>query len=391
MQISDLVYIDETGYHYADYPTFLEYEKQKYRGIYGADVYLEDDSQDGQLIAIRAQGNFDMAAVGASTYNSFSPSTAQGVGLARNVKINGIVKRVATNSTVDLDIGGTAGTTITSGVATDNLNQKWNLPLTVIIPLSGTITVTATAAVAGAIAGAATTITKIFTPTQGWQTVNNPTAATLGVPIESDAELRGRQTVSTANPSKTVFEGTNGAVKNVSGVTAERGYENDTNITDGDGIPAHMISIVVAGGDDTDIAQAIMEHKGPGCGTYGTTSIEVFDEEGMPSIINFYRPTQVTIKVEVTIDPLAGYLTGYEELIKSSVADYINSLGIGNDVLITKLYIPANLAGRFEGDTFDILTLKIAKNADPLGTANLDLAFNELAVCNAATDVTVVI
>lgn len=397
MEISDLVYLDATGYHYADYPSFLQYFTQKYQGIYGADIVLDDSSQDGQSVAIEAKAAYDSAAKGAAVFNSFSPSTAQGLGLARVVKINGLTKRVATNSTVDVTIGGTVGTTITSGVAQDGLNQLWNLPATVVIPFAGTIIVTATAAVSGAIAALPGTVTKIFTPTQGWQTVTNVGAAILGQPIETDAQLRKRQTISTANPSLTVLEGTMGAVLNVAGVTDGRPYENDTDTTDADGIPSHSIAIIADGGDSVDIAQAILDHKGPGCGTYGTTSETVTDQKGIPSVINFFRSTQKIIDVEISYHPFTGFLSGYLDLIANAVADAIGSatsegLGIGNDVLITKLYTPANLPGNPAGATYDITLIRIKiHGVGSFGTANLPMNFNWKAFCDANTNVSFIL
>lgn len=389
MQISDLVYIDSAGYHYADYPTFLSWIQGKYQDIYGADVYLGADSQDGQFLAVLAQAFFDTAAVGASTYNSFSPSTAQGVGLARNVKINGIKKRSATNSTVELTIVGVANTVLTNAIAIDTLQQKWSIPTTTI-PISGTVTVTATAMDAGAVAALPNTITGIFTPTQGWQTVNNASAATVGVAVEQDAELRTRQSQSTANPSLTVFEGTMGAVENVSGVTKAKGYENDTNTTDGNGLPPHSIAVVAQGGLDADIAAAIQVHKTPGTQTYGTTTVPVNDSHGMPLNINFYRPTQATIGVRVTLTPLDGWSTDYEALIEQAVAAAVVAADIGGSIIITKLYVIAYLVGTPAYGSFNIVSIELKKNAGSFGTADIALLFNEVAVCNPATDVVIV-
>ena len=50
MAISELIYIDSTGFHYPDYPTILAFYQSAYRAIYGADVYLEADSQDGEWL-----------------------------------------------------------------------------------------------------------------------------------------------------------------------------------------------------------------------------------------------------------------------------------------------------------------------------------------------------
>lgn len=392
MTITDLVYIDATGYHYASYPEFLAWRQQEFRTIYGADVYLGSDSQDGQWVAILAKADFDTAALGASTFNSFSPVTAQGLGLARNVKINGLTKRSATHSTAELVIVGTASTNLVDAIAIDTLQQKWAIPNTTI-PFAGTITITATAVDIGAIAALPNTINGIFTPTRGWQTVNNPAAATLGVAVESDAELRSRQARSTANPSNTVFEGTMGAVLNVMDVVKAEGYENDTDATDLNTLPPHSISIVVEGGLDTDVAEAIRIHKTPGTNTYGTTTVATVDSRGMPLDINFYRPTQATINVEVTITPLGGFDSSFEDMIKVAIADYIDSIKIGGDVIITKLYPLAYLTGTENaaaGLTFNVVSIEISKNLDPLSNVNVELDFNEVAVCDPLTDVNVV-
>lgn len=390
MTFADLCYIDSTGYHFADYPTILAWLQDQYRGIYGADVYLESDSQDGQFLAVLAQTFYDMAALGASTYNSFSPATAQGVGLSRNVKINGLTRQSPSNSTVELTIVGQAGTVIENGIAQDTLNQKWDIPTTTI-PDSGTVTATAVAEDIGAITAAANTVTTIFTPTLGWQTVNNASAATSGAPIETDAQLRQRQVQSTADPSLTVFDGTVGGVENLPGVQKARGYENDTGSTDGDGIPAHNICMVVLGGDDVAIANEIAIHKTPGTGTYGTTSELVYDAHDMPLTINFFRPTEPSIQAQVTISTNAGWSNDYITLIQEAVAAQINANRIGDPILITKLYAPAYLIGTPAGATFDIATLLIGKNGGSLGSSNIDLTFTENAVCDPTVDVTVVI
>lgn len=387
--VNDLVYIDSTGYHYSDYPTFLEWVQAEYRGIYGADVYLGVDSQDGQFLAVLAQSFFDLAAVGASVYNSFSPISAQGIGLSRVVKINGIRRREPTRSTVDLDVGGTDGTVITDGVAEDILGQKWDLPTPVTIPGSGTVTVTATAQELGALNAQSDTVNRIFTPTRGWQTVNNPSAATAGEPVETDAELRIRQSESTANPSLTVLDGSIGAVFNVEGVTNVRGYENDSNITDGNGIPAHSIAMIVAGGDAVDIAETIALHKTPGAGTAGSTSEIVYDAHGMPLTIRFYRPTLVTITCEVVLTTNEAWTADYEDLIKASIAEHVNGIGIGNEVLITRFYAPAYLSGTLPGQSYDIVSLEIGKDLDPVSDVNIPIDFDELPMCDPETDVTI--
>lgn len=389
MAISDLIFVDQSGLHYPDYPTVLTYLQGEYRTIYGADTYLEADSQDGQWVAILALAMFDSMQVAAAVYNSFSPLTAQKDALSRNVKINGIARLVASYSTADLTIVGQAGTTILNGQAKDTLEQKWNLPASVTIPVGGSIVVTATAEQVGAISAAAGTINKIATPTLGWQTVNNVAAATIGDPVETDAELRRRQAQSTMIPSLSVMEGIVGAVASLSGVNRYRGYENDTNSTNADGVPAHAISLVVEGGTTQAIAEAIAAKKTPGTATYGTTSYTTYDQYGVPNIINFFRPTAATISVEVSLTARTGYLSTTASAIKAAVVDYIANLLIGDDIYISKLYVPANLANTVSADTFDVTQIRIKKNSGSWVTTNLTLAFNEIAQ-TALADVTVI-
>ncbi|EBY0662255.1 hypothetical protein GQ299_004611, partial [Salmonella enterica subsp. enterica serovar Newport] len=272
-----------------DYQTILDKLTSYFRQIYGSDAYLEPDSKDGQMVALWALSVHDANNTAITVYNSFSPTTAQTAALSSNVKINGITRKIATNSTADLLLTGTAGTTITNGSARDKNGIIWNFPASVTIGVDGTMLVTATCASSGAVAALAGTITTINTPTRGWTSVTNPAAATVGAPAETDAELRIRQGQSVAIPSITPFEGVDGAIANIAGVTRHKLYENDTGKTDGNGLPPHSISAIVDGGDVTEIARTIRGNKGQGVRTWGKTSVTVPDKYGNPHIISFSR------------------------------------------------------------------------------------------------------
>ncbi|MBA4220157.1 MAG: hypothetical protein C0458_05435 [Methylobacterium sp.] len=382
--------IDENGIYKPDYEEVRSWLVDQFQAIFGVDIYIDPDSQDGQQIAIFASAINDANAMAMQVYNSFSPSTGRGVGLSSNVKINGIARRVASFSTVDLLITGQAGATIADGAATDMAGNRWLLPAIVTIPPDGDITVTATAQQIGAIEAAANTITGIGTPTRGWQAVTNPETATAGAPIESDAALRVRQSVSTAIPSLTVFEGTMGAVAGLPGVGRLRGYENDTNVTDADGIPGNTISMVVQGGDAAAIAQAIAAKKTPGTGTYGTTAVDIVDEYGVTRAIRFFRPTAATIKVALNITGMTGYTAAIETAIKQTIVDWVNGLQIGEDVEFAEIYVPANLNGDPDRRTYKITGMTIAKNAGAPGTSDLVIAFNEAATASLA-DITITV
>ncbi|EAM3891778.1 hypothetical protein EFH79_16580 [Salmonella enterica] len=366
-----------------DYQTILDTLTSYFQQIYGSDAYLEPDSKDGQMVALVALAVHDANNTAISVYNCFSPVTGYGAALTSNVKINGIARKGATNSTVDLLLTGTAGTTITNGTVKDTNNVIWRLPASVVIGVDGTVTVTAICSNSGAVAALAGTITTINTPTRGWTSVTNPAAATVGAPAETDAELRIRQGQSVAIPSITPFEGVDGAIANIAGVTRHKLYENDTGKTDGNGLPPHSISAIVDGGDVTEIARTIRGNKGQGVRTWGKTSVTVPDKYGNPHIISFSRPTDVPVYGKITLTVFAGYTSQIGVQIQQAVADYINRLMIGDQVLLSRIYSPANLGVVSGGNAryYDIQELLIGKSPEAVAAANINIAYDESASC----------
>ncbi|EAW2934290.1 hypothetical protein EIL26_06825 [Salmonella enterica subsp. enterica serovar Newport] len=366
-----------------DYQTILDTLTSYFQQIYGSDAYLEPDSKDGQMVALMALAVHDANNTAIAVYNCFSPATGYGAALTSNVKINGIARKGATNSTVDLLLTGTAGTTITNGTVKDTNNVIWRLPASVVIGVDGAVTVTAICSNSGAVAALAGTITTINTPTRGWTSVTNPAAATVGAPAETDAELRIRQGQSVAIPSITPFEGVDGAIANIAGVTRHKLYENDTGKTDGNGLPPHSISAIVDGGDVTEIARTIRGNKGQGVRTWGKTSVTVPDKYGNPHIISFSRPTDVPVYGKITLKVFAGYTSQIGVQIQQAVADYINRLMIGDPVLLSRIYSPANLGVVSGGNAryYDIQELLIGKSPETVAAANINIAYDESASC----------
>lgn len=376
--------VSPTGVTAPSYADILGTMQLKMQAIYGTDIYLGPDTQDGQLLAIVAQAIYDANQTAVAVYGQFSPATAQGAGLSSSVKVNGIRRLVPSNSQVDLLIGGTVGTVIQGGIASDNAGNQWLLPPSVTIPLGGTVTATATCKAPGAVAAAVGTVSTIATPTLGWYTVTNPSDASRGAPVEDDATLRRRQQRSVGLPALTVLESTVAAIAAIAGVTQVKAYENPTGAADANGVPAHSISMVVQGGDATLVATAIAKKKTPGCGTYGSTTVNVVDAVGITHAINFYVPTQVRIKVAVTIHALGGYVSTTGDALKAAVAAYINALGIGQAVMLTRLSLPAQL---FNGPLlaqYELTTVQDSVYPAAVASLDIPIPFNQQASCAVA-------
>lgn len=384
-------YVDAFGIHAPPFTTILSYMQGQLQGIFGADLVLSNDSQDGQSLGIFAQAVYDANSMAVAVYNSYSPATAVGVGLSSVVKINGIARELPTNSSGPLLVGGVAGTTITGGIITDPNGNQWALASPTIIPFTGSIIVTATAVLPGALTLAAGTVVKIATPTFNWQSVSVPGDATPGAMLETDPALRVRQTTSTMLPSQALLDGQTGSLLALSGVTRVQTYENNTDITDVNGQPPHSVAFVVEGGDAQTIANTIALKKTPGANTYGTTSEIVIDAYGIPHTIRFFVPTEVVISATIHLTALPGYSSSIGVLIVNSVVNYITLLPIGSDVFLTQV-IAAAIAGIPPADavTFNLTSLQLASGANPLTSADVPILFNQAATASSGT-VTVLI
>lgn len=393
--------VTSTGISGPDYSDILLALQTSFYSIYGSDAILTPDSQDGQLLAVFSQAIYDNGQALIAIYNSFSPATAQGAGLSSNVKINGLARDISTTSQVVLTIIGQANTIITGGQVGDNLglNTTWNLPSPVTIPSGGSLITTAYNAATGAVIAAPGTLTQILTPTFGWQSVTNAAAATIGAPIEIDAALRQRQSISTGLSAITPGNSIYAAVANLPGVSAAILLQNATDVVDvTTGLPPHSIAVVVAGGNATQIAQTIALKKAPGIQTVGTTNIIVVDSNGVPNLISFYVQTQTQIYGAVTLNPLTNYAAATGGDIVTALVTFINGLGGDQNVYLNKLWSPANLNGDAATSslgmtqqqldllsaTYNITALTIGLSAITLGTADIILPFYTDAVTSAA-------
>ena len=333
---------------YMDYYQFLVATMQS---IYGEDIYIDNDSQDGQFIQILALAMADSAKVLQSLYQSFSPTYASGAGLSRLVKINNIRRKGASFSTCDVTLTGQALTTIRDGTVRDVYNNVWDLPPEVIIPASGQITVTATAQKIGSIYLSAGQLSTIGTPTRVWQSVTNASASNPGKQIETDSALRKRRDSSTGISATTPIDSITARIADINGVVSSAVYENYTDSTDANGIPEHSISVVCYGGDSQEIANTIFASKTIGANTYGTTTIPVTDSKGIVSNISFFRPTVIYPYVRIVIHPIkAAVDQTIIDNIVSSINAYMNNLTIGFSLNANRLY---SIAYSQDADIYD--------------------------------------
>ncbi len=378
-------YIDDSGLHIPSYNDIRDDLIAQFKQIYGQDIYLDNESQDYQMISAFALKTYDTMQLLQIIYNNRSPKTAVGSALDGIVKLNGIKRKAASYSTCVLTLTGIAGTTISNGVAEDDAGVKWSLPATVMFTGVTTL-VSAICNEIGDIEAAPGTITKIVTPTKGWTSVTNAVPAVTGAPIETDESLRQRQSISVAIPSQNMLDGTIAGIADVNGVKRYKVYDNDSNVTNEHGIPGHTIAAVVEGGLDADVALQIYLRKGPGGGTYGDVSVGYVNLDGLTTIIRFFRPVYVASAIELVIRKNAGYTSDIKARIEKAIKNYIENLDIGTDVTISGISAAVySVIDNWSKPAFSVVSLSIGRQGDTLANEDIAIAFNEVGEVGTIT------
>lgn len=243
------------------------------------------------------------------------------------------------------------------------------------------VTCTLEAETAGEINAYANTLTVIETPISGWDSFNNPSDIDPGTDTETDAALRLRRDQTLATAGASTVDSIRARLLEIEEVTEARVFENDDDVTDAYGRPAHSIECVVQDGADQDIVDSIWATKAAGIQTYGSESGTAADSMGFNHTVYFSRPTEIDIYVIVNLTVDADvYPTGGDSAVAQAIVDYANeNFNIGDDVIYTKLYAPIHeIEGILQVELF------IGTSPSPVGTSNITIADDEVSVFDTA-------
>lgn len=349
--------------------------KADYQSIFGSDIQVEPDDMDGQLLGIFSERLSDLDQLAEDTYNSLNPNTASGVALSRLVQLNGIRRQAGSYSSADLSLTGTPGVTVPSGSLVKSTvdNSTWSTQNDVTFDGNGLATVTAKCTVMAATYASAETLTKIDTPIYGWFTATNALAAVVGKAEETDEELRIRRRGATTTPAQCILDAVYGSLTNLPGVRLARVYENYTDSADSNGQPAHSLYCIVEGGVVADIAATIWKKKTAGTTLVGNQLINISDSQGVTHVVRFSRPTYVNAYIVVNVTKRPGYPTDGAARIKTALTNYGLTLTIGEPLLNSRLYTPANTIPNHY-----ITSIWVGTAAGPTTEANVTAAFDQL-------------
>lgn len=321
--MADYQYIDDTGVIVPDTSAILGEVQDEYRAALGSDLVVTPDTPQGVLITAEAASRTEVVNNNAALANQINPNIAGGVFLDCIMALSGIQRQAATKSAISgVVLTGVAGTIIPAGSqAQTPLGDIFEIASDTVIGTGGTATATFYSAEYGPVTCAANSLTQILIGPLGWETVNNPNAATLGTTVQSDQSARAYRRNTLGFQGVALPVAITSALYAVDGVTSLAFRENVTAATatiDGISLVEHSIWACVRGGTDLDVAAALLENKSAGCNWNGATTVNVVEPaSGQTYAVKFDRPDEVEILIKVTSP------NGNTANIKQAVLDYV--------------------------------------------------------------------
>ena len=119
--------------------------------------------------------------------------------------------------------------------------------------------------------------------------------------------------------------------------------------------------MVVEGGVDGQVAQAIWDTKAPGISTWGGTTANAYDPEGNAHPVSYTQCDNKMIFVYPFIRMLPG---GSKDAIRwaaiPAIVEFVNTRGIGEDLNIPQLYGVAYASDPSIADTYIITDIQVS-------------------------------
>jgi uncharacterized phage protein gp47/JayE len=396
--------ISETGFYRPTIDDILSAKNTLAKQIIGEDFDTDELTPEGMLFRINAAAQSKIIQIAEGIYYSIFPHTARGVSLDRVCEVANLKRDSAGYAKHSVKVYGTQGYIIEAGTEFKNDEgiEFYSLTNAAIVQadtgaegLDEEILYYADVIVQCKQSGTVGNVNDINSVVEVNMNIENVTYVSVvsyGTNAESDPELRAKfETVVQGlgtNTRKSIIAN----VLRVAGVNnvilLDNTTEEDVEIKNSNEevvltITAGTYAVIVQSDNATngaDIAQAIFEKQPLGIPQSGVEQIEILDSSKTKQNVKFSYVAQNSIDVEVTCVVDESYDTiGGEKEIQNNITTYINGLGIGQEVVYTRLYdYIYNVAGvkkvtsiTLNGQTADIPIndIEIAK----VGTITVDV------------------
>lgn len=391
--------VTETGFQIETEQEILDRLAATARATISPSLDVSQNSAMGRLLAIFATVIAENQELAQSVYNSFS-DLATGQALDNRAALTGTTRNPATFSTVTATVNMDVSTAVTAGeiiASVDgNPDALFANDAAFTAPSTGNHSLAFTALSTGPVQAPSGTLTVLEVTITGVNTITNALDADPGEDLESDASLRIRRREELTAQGTGTQSAIRGDVLRVDDVEFCEVLTNRTQYVQ-NSLPPHSFEAIVYGGLDDDIAQAIWDTMPSGIEVFGSSSGTATDDGGNSQTVNFTRPTEqrVLLEVDLTVDPdtyggdaavtaaLANFTNGTLEIDLPSGDVLTGELGVGDDVIRSKLY-PAvyTVSG-----VLDITDMRLAIHpASPTAT-NITISDREIAAVGGVSGI----
>lgn len=294
--------------------------------------------------------------------NQFNPLVASGVFQDALARIYFITRQKAIKSKCSCKATGRQGTIIPKGtiIQSEIDGTQWQSLQDVEIGQTGVVFIDFECLQNGAISANANSLTQIVTVVAGFDTVTNEQKAIVGRNAESQSEFEARRYASVALNSRSTLASVYGRVGQVDGVISLYATENKGNvnkIVDGVTILPHSVFVSVLGGDDLEVARAIVNSISAGCDYTGEKTVQVqIAENGALENVRFNRPQDYPLSVKAIVRKNQALPSNAEQLIKDAI--FNNFYGLTDDKIGDKAILRAKQGDDLYSSRFYVSILK---------------------------------
>lgn len=316
-----------------------------FKEIYGKDINLDSNTQDGQRIGLLVQMGADLRELAKEVYNCGNPDYCRGPVQDVRFKINNITRKGGTFTIVPITIKVKSTVTLngldanynnvnaTAYGASDNSGNQYFLIDTVTLE-KGEHTLPFRAQKIGLVQPViGTIVNQITIKTEVESVINNSAPTSYGVTQESDESFALRREKSPENRSQNGIDAMRSQLLELDGVTEAyvyaHDYENHPDEPDADGIKPHYIWAIVEGGANSEIATVIYANAG-GAGMKGNVKLAIPTTSGQMFTTRFDRteatPLYIRFNLQETVKGTLFDIDAIKKYIADNLTYTINEL-----------------------------------------------------------------
>ncbi len=221
-------------------------------------------------------------------------------------------------------------------------------------------------------------VTDIVNSIAGWLGVGNPLDFDLGENTETDESLRESRRNNLSAPGTGTKDAIQSAIADVVDVVSVTVFVNNTMVEDADGVPPKSIEVLVRGGEDQDIFDALLANVAAGIGTFGNTEGTATDSQGTAQYVAFSRPTLVDIYVKVTLTyDATEYPDDGDDQVAQGVVDFGDLQDTGKDAVAQSIGATANA---LDIGVVEVTEVLISTAPAPTLSTTIPITLRQLAV-----------